>query len=54
MNKFIVVLRHDYGTFAVLVRCASEARAIEIVMKAEGCPRRAIVKVVSKETAHLL
>jgi hypothetical protein len=54
MKRFIVVFRHDYGKFCLLVHCDNEERAIELVMKAEGLPRRAIVKVVSKETARTL
>lgn len=45
MNKYKVTVKHDKGktTLKVMAICKDSAKAI--IMRAEGCPSSAIVKV---------
>lgn len=45
MKTFIVTLKHDEGDFTLEVRSYSEQRAKDMVVKSEGCPYSAIIKV---------
>lgn len=45
METFIFTLRHDTGKFRLTVYASNMNAAFDQVMKAEGCPRSAILKV---------
>lgn len=44
-KTYIVTVKHDNGVSKIGTCSTSKASAIELIMKAEGCPKRAIVKV---------
>lgn len=44
-KSYVVTVKHDNGLSKIGTCSTSKDRAIELVMKAEGCPKRAIVKV---------
>jgi hypothetical protein len=46
MKDFRLTLQHDNGKFNIRTTAKDEQTAREIVCKAEGCPDRAIIKVV--------
>lgn len=52
MNTFIVTVKHDKGTARIRTAAQDEAAARKIIMSAEGCPDRAIIKVkeIKRET----
>ena len=45
MNQFFVTVKHDSGKIRFHVPADTQEAAINLVMKAENCPRCAIVKV---------
>jgi hypothetical protein len=48
-QTFIFTLKHDKGRTRLQVTASSMSAAFDKVMKAEGCPRSAIKRVVSAE-----
>lgn len=42
MNKYIFTLKHDNGVFKITVTATDITSAIQIFLKAEGCPEQAI------------
>lgn len=44
-RKYMATLKHDNGKFRLWSWAADKADFIAIVMRAEGCPRRAIRKI---------
>jgi len=51
MNTYIVTLKHDYGKIKIQVVALTFNRAINIIMKTEGCPENAIqsIKKIKEE-----
>lgn len=47
MNNYIVAVNHDNGAVRITVAASCASEAIELVMKAEGCPRCSIISVKS-------
>ena len=45
MKTYKLTLKHDNGTVNLIVKAENEEAAKQIVMKAEGCPARAITKI---------
>ncbi len=45
MKQFIVTVQHDNGTVKIRVIASDESKARQMVMKAEGCPESAIIRV---------
>ena len=45
MNRYRLTLTHDTGKVRITTAASSEEAAIDIVLKAEGAPRRAIVEI---------
>ena len=44
LNEWRVLVHSDQGRFFHLVSAKDEATAIRLVMSAEGCPRRSIIR----------
>jgi len=49
MKTYTATLKHDTGKIRLRVIASSEQAAIDMICKAEGCPPRAIVKLMVKE-----
>lgn len=45
MTKYVATLQHDNGKTKLHVTATDEATAIDMIMKAEGCPRCAIIAI---------
>jgi type III secretory pathway lipoprotein EscJ len=45
MTRYVAVLQHDKGKVRLHVTATDEATAIDMLMKAEGCPRNAILSI---------
>jgi hypothetical protein len=45
MKTFKILLQHDNGKVIIKTKAQTEQQAKEIVMKAEGCPPGAILRV---------
>jgi hypothetical protein len=45
MYKFLIDLKHDAGATLITTSAASVAAARDMVMKAEGCPSRALRRI---------
>jgi hypothetical protein len=46
IKNYVILLKHDGGPFQIKTSASSEEAAIQIVMKAESCPRNAIVNIM--------
>lgn len=49
---FIATVKHDNGIVKIRTAAPDEKAAKEIIMAAEGCPERAIIKLKSKPSSH--
>lgn len=45
MNPYILTVKHDEGIQKIRVNATDEAQAKTMVMKAEGCPECAIIRI---------
>lgn len=45
MNTYILHLKHNGGVFVLQIHARNKEAAKAIVMKAEGCPEEAIIKI---------
>jgi ferredoxin len=45
ISRYLVTVKHDAGTVNLHINATDEARATEMIMSIENCPRRAIKSV---------
>jgi len=45
IHRYMVHVKHDHGVNWIATYATSKKKAAENVMKAEGCPRRAIINI---------
>lgn len=46
MFMYVLTLKHDNGCMKLRTMAQNKSAAIDMVMEAERCPRRAIIKTV--------
>ncbi len=49
MIQFSATIKHDKGSFKIHTVATSEEVAKQMIMKAEGCPESAIIKIKTKK-----
>lgn len=49
MKRFIANIKHDNGITFLCVTARNEEQAVNMIMKAEGCPRYSIIEIKKGE-----